>query len=137
MPDLSRFIVCGSRDGCGVGVVERALTAFDRDTLRLEHVIVGSHRGVDGDAANWALRHERIITIVPAEWNRFGKAAGPTRNERMPQLFQVRGVLAFPGGAGTAGMVSIARREHIPLWHCLISGHHWQWRRELEEVANG
>lgn len=138
-PTPSRIIVCGSRDGYDVGidVVERALTAFDRDISQVLHLIVGSFKGVDQIAWYWALRNERPCTIVHAEWSKHGKAAGPMRNERMLELFSVHAVLAFPGGTGTASMVSVARKHHIPLWHCNVRGQHWQWMRDEQEVGRG
>jgi hypothetical protein len=136
-PTPSRVIVCGSRDGIGPGLVERALGAFDRDISNVLHLIVGSHKGVDGDAWYWALKNERPCTIVPAEWNKLGKAAGPKRNERMPELFSVHAVLAFPGGTGTANMIDVARKHHIPLWHCSVRGQHWQWMRDEQAVGRG
>lgn len=137
MTTPSRVIVCGSRDGIGPGLVERALTAFDRDIAQVLHLIVGSHKGVDGDAWYWALKRELPCTIVPAQWTTLGKSAGPRRNERMLELFSVHAVLAFPGGTGTANMVSVARKNHVELWHCNVSGQHWQWMRDDQAVGRG
>lgn len=126
-------IVCGSREGlANIGLVERALSSFETDRFKLEHVVVGSTRGVDGDAMRWALKHERTVTVVCARWAEHGKAAGPARNERMFAMFKPHAVLAFPGGAGTASMRGIAEREWCPLWTCEVRGEHrdhWQWHQ--------
>lgn len=108
-------IVCGSRRGhYGVGA---ALSAFDQDHQRIVHVIVGSVFGVDRDAHTWALEHERMASVIPARWQTYGRAAGPIRNEAMAALCRPDVVLAFPGGAGTAGMVEVAKRACLTVWH--------------------
>jgi hypothetical protein len=139
VPELrfTRAIVCGSRNGAGsFNVVRRALDAFDHDHGQLEHVIVGSRKGVDRDAFEWAMERERMATIVPARWTTGGarRGEGPLRNRRMTEKFSVHVVLAFPGAEGTEDMKSVARAEHIPLWVCVVHGANrgarFDWMRE-------
>lgn len=129
---MSRVIVCGSRDGMRCwDLVARALSSFDHDRFSIQHVIVGSLRGVDRAAFDWALKFERSATVVPAHWNDLGKAAGPARNERMYREHKPDAVIAFPGGRGTEHMKLVATRAHCPLWTCEVTGEredHWQWR---------
>lgn len=47
----------------------------------------------------------------PANWDAFGKAAGPKRNEKMAALSD--GLIAFPGGAGTRNMIANADRHRL------------------------
>lgn len=108
-------IVCGSRRGCSD--TGAALSTFDQEHQRLGHIIVGSANGVDSQAHFWALEHERIVTVMPARWRTYGRAAGPIRNESMAAFCKPDAVLAFPGGAGTASMVAVAQREGITVWH--------------------
>jgi hypothetical protein len=44
-----------------------------------------------------------------------GKAAGPIRNQRMIDEGKPDLVIAFPGGRGTADMVSRAKKAGIPV----------------------
>ena len=76
-------------------------------------IIEGGAKGADLAARNWALWrlgcHDTIkITTVNADWDRFGSGAGPVRNGEMAKL-KPDIVLACPGGAGTAHMVSVAK----------------------------
>jgi len=61
--------------------------------------------------------------VMPAEWGRHGRAAGPIRNRELLEQAIARAVahtspgsiasvlvVAFPGGAGTASLVQQARR---------------------------
>lgn len=122
-------IVCGARDGQPFGEVELALDIL-RGLVEFNAVVAGSRKGTDGQALNWAERHELIATVVPAQWMTGevkGRGAGPVRNARMPRLFNVRAVAAFLGGAGTADMCEVAKAAQLPLWRWL--GRADRWRR--------
>lgn len=51
----------------------------------------------------------------PAEWKKYGKAAGPIRNRQMLES-GVGMLIAFPGGRGTFNAVMTARSLGIPVW---------------------
>ena len=116
-----KVLVCGGRDYDDIESVYSQLSA-----LRAEHNDVfvihggcvtvdprtGSKRGADYLAGAWAHCHSRPCAEVKADWDKFGCAAGPIRNKWM-LLLEPDLVLAFPGGKGTAHMVSIARKAGI------------------------
>jgi hypothetical protein len=52
----------------------------------------------------------------PANWDRDGKSAGRMRNVHMLRSGKPDGVVAFPGGDGTAHMIAIAERARVPVW---------------------
>lgn len=74
----------------------------------LECVIHGAARGADSLAGLWAKQRGVPEWAFPAQWDIFGKAAGPMRNKQMLDEGKPTHVLAFPGGSGTRHMVSIA-----------------------------
>ena len=96
-------LVCGGRDFTDYDRVCRVL-----DGLAITRIIHGDCRGADRLAQRWAL--ERVIaeTAVPAQWARYGNAAGFMRNAQMLGL-KPDVVVAFPGGPGTRDMVNRAR----------------------------
>jgi hypothetical protein len=108
-----RILVCGGRD-----FNEADKIAATLDALHTEHqiafVIHGNARGADYWAGAWAKKRYPLVgeIAVPAEWSKFGKGAGPKRNQKMlghgPSL-----VVAFSGGTGTADMVKRARLAGI------------------------
>lgn len=51
----------------------------------------------------------------PADWKRYGKAAGSIRNQQMIDEGQPDLVVAFPGGNGTADMINKAEKVNIPV----------------------
>lgn len=83
------------------------------DALDMLCMAQGGATGADALARRWA--RWRGVWCVPyeADWNRYGKAAGPIRNERMLADFRPDLVVAFPGGRGTAHMVDIASRAGV------------------------
>ena len=85
-----------------------------RPVLRLLH---GGARGADRLIDHAARSLAWPVEVIPAEWGRYGRAAGPLRNGLMlrraleqaaPSQASVL-VVAFPGAAGTASLVRQAR----------------------------
>lgn len=111
-----RLLVCGGRD---FSDKRRAYAVLDR--LHREHgidvVIEGDARGADRIAGYWARRNRIDNLKFPANWDSYGKLAGIMRNRQMLEEGKPDMVLAFPGGTGTANMVSIARRAGLPIQH--------------------
>jgi predicted Rossmann-fold nucleotide-binding protein len=91
---------------------------------RLVHLLLhGGARGADAAIARAAHQLGWSALVMPAEWRRHGRAAGPIRNRELLELAVARAeahtspgvstsvlVVAFPGGSGTASLVREARR---------------------------
>ena len=77
-------------------------------------IISGGARGVDHMAEQYAEEHKIPIQIFPADWEQFGRAAGPIRNTDIVNA--CTHVLAFlaSGSKGTASTISIAKAVHKP-----------------------
>jgi hypothetical protein len=105
------FLVCGGRDYDDKGLVFRTL-----DSLVPLVVIQGGAQGADKLARLWAKKTATHCASVnvPALWDDYGTAAGPYRNEAMLRL-NPDCVVAFPGGKGTANMITQARKAGIPV----------------------
>ncbi len=113
-----RILVCGGRGYSNKRHLDLVLNSL-RDSLgthdTIEAVIHGGARGVDYMAGAWARRNKIHEEIYLADWNQWGLCAGPIRNQRMIDEGLPSLVIAFPGGRGTADMVSRARRLGIPV----------------------
>lgn len=109
---MTRVLVCGGRDYRDRGAVYAAL-----DSLHAEHrfsmVIAGGARGADALAADWARERGTPTEIYMADWEHFGRKAGPLRNGRMLAEGKPDLVVAFPGSKGTANMVEQARAAGV------------------------
>jgi YspA, cpYpsA-related SLOG family len=98
----------------GHDVIRRRLDALSPG----DTVIHGGARGVDQFAGWYAAARGLRVTVIPAEWDRFGSAAGPIRNRLMlaekPDV-----VLAFHDdlrrSLGTRDCVAEAQRRGVPV----------------------
>ncbi len=103
-----KVLVCGGRKYFDK---ESLFTVLDR--LNIGHVVHGGAPGADSFADTWALWNKVEVTTYKADWQRYGKAAGPIRNERMLREAAPDAVVAFEGGAGTADMVRRALQAGV------------------------
>ncbi len=110
-----KILVCGDRNWTDYDAVYAALDALDAEAGPVT-VISGMARGADTHAANWAAATGRSLLPFPADWKRYGRGAGPVRNQQMldegPDL-----VLAFhddlAASKGTADMVRRSERAGV------------------------
>ncbi len=122
--DVARIVVaCGGRNYSDKETVRGAVQDVSPTLL-----IHGNASGADTLAG--IVAHELNIPViaVPANWAYYATAAGPRRNAFQADLADymidpekecdgvVPTLLAFPGGRGTAGMISIARQR---FWNVL------------------
>ena len=108
-----RLLVCGGRDFSNARAVDWALSPYIQMPTNDLLVIEGGATGADRMAREWAEKNGATVMEFPANWTLFGKAAGPIRNNTMLRWGQPDTVLAFPGGRGTAHMVTAAKRAGI------------------------
>jgi hypothetical protein len=107
-----RVIVCGGRDFRSPAQVHRALDDIHAKTPITE-LMQGGATGVDEFAKGWAATKKDVQRwVCKADWEKHGRAAGPKRNARMLE-WKPDAVIAFPGGRGTANMVSLAKAAGV------------------------
>ncbi len=107
-------LVTGSRVWADAGPIRRELRRLPPGSI----ILHGDARGADRLAAAVAAELGLDVRPRPADWGRFGKAAGVIRNREMlaegPDV-----VLAFhpnlDQAKGTRHMVHIARRAGVPV----------------------
>lgn len=101
-------LVCGGRNWRDYGAVLRILTQLQPGV-----VIAGDATGADALALEAAAQIGCNSVKHHADWERYGKAAGPIRNGEMLRINKPDVVVAFPGGRGTADMVRRAKAAGI------------------------
>ena len=109
-----KVLVCGDRNWTDAGAIACRLRTFPPGTV----VIHGDARGADRLAGEEAGQLGFAVQAFPAEWSKFGLAAGPVRNRQMldqhPDL-----VLAFhenlSRSKGTADCIRQAKQRGIPV----------------------
>lgn len=103
-------------------LLRKTLASIHRETP-IKLLVCGDATGADQYALAWAYAEQVPVESYAARWrdlnNVYDPSAGPRRNAKMvayvadfklPKL-----CLAFPGGAGTAGCVKLARKAGIPI----------------------
>lgn len=112
---MKRMLVTGGRDFTDK---EFVFAALDKAREKCKHgvvVIEGGARGADALAREWAIARGQHYAEMPALWDSYHNSAGPIRN-RMMLVLQPDMCVAFPGGSGTADMVSAATQAGVPVW---------------------
>ena len=99
-----RILVCGGRNYIDQAKVSSVLQEHGPTSI-----IHGNAKGADDLADNWAKANHIPVIPFPADWGKYGKAAGPIRNKQMLDEGKPDLILAFPGGKGTANMKEQAR----------------------------
>lgn len=110
-----KLLICGGRDYHDQATVSMRLDEIHAQEGPITLLIQGGAIGADKCAFEWSKTREVPCVNVPAKWNKHKKAAGPIRNQYMLDEFEPDKVLAFPGGSGTANMVSKAKKHGIPV----------------------
>lgn len=111
-----RVLVCGGRNYYDY---QRLCAVLDAQHANepITTLIDGGARGADYLAGQWADSRGVDRVTYWANWNGGinKRAAGPIRNSRMLLEGRPSLVIAFPGGSGTADMVSRAERKGVPV----------------------
>lgn len=108
-----RALICGGRDFADAAKFYRLMDAMNEQYGPFACVIHGGARGADSLAGAFAVEHRLPLEIYRADWNVYGRAAGPIRNETMLSEGKPDIVFAFAGGRGTANMVALARASGV------------------------
>jgi hypothetical protein len=119
------FLITGSRDWPNDPVSVKIITDKLDSHLRWhpDTVMINGRcpTGVDQICYEWAILNKVELLTYPAEWEKYGKAAGPKRNMEMLQMLMSKKssiVYAFFYGdpatsRGTANMVRACRMQGI------------------------
>ena len=109
-------LVCGSRFYSDYGKVYEYLKSLEG----VSQVIAGGCRGADTLAVRAARACGYPFREFPADWQKFGKAAGPIRNQQMLDEGKPDLVVAFhenpDESKGTKDMIHRAIEQGIPVW---------------------
>jgi hypothetical protein len=109
-----RVLICGSRDFFDAKAINNVISKLKAGDV----VIQGKAPGADTTAENLAeARGDLEVQSFPAEWHKYGKRAGPIRNQQMLDEGKPDVVFAFytdkKGSKGTADMVRRSKKAGI------------------------
>jgi predicted Rossmann fold nucleotide-binding protein DprA/Smf involved in DNA uptake len=110
-----RLAVVGSRHCTDQDLVEIYILLLHEQLGERLSLVSGAATGVDTLARIIAEKHGLPITEFPADWSKYGRAAGPIRNKQLVQASDA--VLAFvaPTSKGTRQTITLARERGLPV----------------------
>lgn len=112
-----RVLVFGDRNWTDGQAIERRLREIHAFTP-IEFVIEGEARGADTLAKEAAYRIGIRVEPFPADWARYGRAAGPVRNQQMlDEGVPTRGLCFHSNitkSKGSADMLRRCRKAGLP-----------------------
>ena len=105
--EVMRVLVCGGRDYTNYDriceVLDAVLAASPDGRVT---IINGACRGADQLSTRWAKERGEEFVECPANWDAYGKSAGPIRNQDMIDRWKPDMGVVFPGGDGTEDCLS-------------------------------
>lgn len=120
----ARIIICGGRHFKDYkaleSLVNSALTEKNLTSNEVE-IVSGHCEGADMLGELYAEKHGIVCKVFPAEWNKYGRAAGPIRNSQMIEYASestIPIVVAFvsPRTKGTIDTVNKATKRGFSIF---------------------
>jgi len=118
-----KVLVTGDRNWSNKAIIRHALLDLPDNSI----IVHGAARGADSIAGEIAKKWNMKVLPYPAQWEAYGKSAGPIRNRQMlTENPDIELVLAFHNSIetskGTRDMCSVADRQGIPIRLCTERG---------------
>lgn len=109
-----KLIIAGSRSFNNYQLLEEKIDEFLGDRLPVE-ILSGYANGADKLGEQWANKNKIRIRRYLPDWNKYGKAAGPIRNEEMAR--NATHCIVFWDGTskGTQSMIDLAKKYNLIL----------------------
>jgi hypothetical protein len=114
---MIKLIVAGSRTFADYSLLKQKLDFYLQAYLPSGDVeiVSGKARGADTLGERYAREHHLPLKQFPADWERFGRAAGYRRNEMMVS-YATHCICFWDGiSKGTAHAISLAKRQGLVL----------------------
>lgn len=110
---MRKILCCGCRDWDSWDLIRNKMKDLSKDTI----IIEGDARGAD-KMCGW-IAEQLGLTVLkfPADWDKYGKAAGPIRNQQMIDKGKPTEAIAFWDGVsrGTSDMINRLKKANIPV----------------------
>ena len=108
-----KLIIAGSRTFTDYNKLKQICDQFLQDQSNIEIVSGAYYKGADKLGEKYAAEKGLRLTKFPADWKRFGRAAGPKRNKQMANYADA--LIAFWDGKsrGTENMIEISKIKNL------------------------
>lgn len=114
---LFRVIIAGTREFRDYGTLRDTCNRLLAEKQRTHDIVVvsGTARGADSLGERYARERGYQLRRFPADWERYGKAAGYRRNSQMAD--NADALIAFWDGQsrGTKNMIEMAKKKKLEI----------------------
>jgi hypothetical protein len=109
-----KVIIAGSRTFKDLDLLTKTCDYYLQNQADVE-IVSGTAAGADTLGEMYALTRNYKVTRFPADWNKYGRAAGYIRNEEMAK--NADALIAFWDGIskGTEHMINIAKKYNLKI----------------------
>jgi hypothetical protein len=110
-----KVIIAGTRTFENFELLEQVCNSLLAGIPSVE-IVTGDGRGADKCGNRYAIKNGFPLTLYPADWNKFGRSAGPKRNLQMGEVAQM--LIAFWDGEspGTLDMITVATGRKLTVY---------------------
>jgi len=111
---IKRIVVAGSREFDDYDIAARVIEEFISREVKNDSLIFvsGGCRGADLLGERFAKQHGYRIEVYPAQWDKYGRAAGVKRNKLMADISDY--IICFWDGKsrGTKSLIEYAKQKN-------------------------
>jgi len=110
-----KVIIARSRNFSNYQILKKECAQFLQKQKSIKIISEGHYKGADKLGEQYAKEKELILARFPAEWDKYGKAAGPKRNKEM--AIYANALIVFWDGKsrGTKNMIQHAKQNGLIL----------------------
>lgn len=106
-----KVVIAGSRTIKDMAAVAAAIEMSKFD---ISEVVCGKATGVDSLGERWAIMGGIPVKEFPAEWDKYGNAAGPIRNRKMAEYADAAIIVWDGKSTGSRNMIKEIKKVSKP-----------------------
>lgn len=112
-----RVIIAGTRTFNNYELLQSTLDWLLKEKKDAHSIVIisGKARGADSLGERYAKENGYLIDDKPAEWDKYGKAAGYIRNEEMAKVAEACVVFWDGKSRGSKHMIDLAKKYNLKL----------------------
>jgi hypothetical protein len=117
-----KLIIAGKRTfKLDITTIQNLIDIIIPDDLPLPNEIVsGTAKGIDRSGENWAIFQGIPIKRFKPDWDKFGKAAGPKRNQEMAKYGDALLLIWDGQSKGSSSMKKEMQKLKKPIYEIII-----------------
>lgn len=112
---MTCLAIVGSRGFGGVEVFVERVEQWIVKNGRPDRIVTGCARGTDAMARRFAADKKIPLVVKPAEWRKYGRAAGPIRNAEIVKECTTMLAFRMEMSPGTSNSIALAKKANKPV----------------------